>query len=216
MSTQKTIFRDDFKTLDQWHREGAGKALRADGAKLRLECVGSRQGGIGCHAFCKQDLPDGIAVEYDLTVRESDGLVIAFVAMRGLGGEDAIDGLAAREGHFKDYVGEDARIRSYHVSVSRYNDKGEHTGVSNWRRNPGLHLMAQGQDLCQTVGRKYAIRIEKRGPECAIFVDGKSGPAFRDPDQLPDKMPTSGKIGFRAIGSRVIAEIANFRVLAAR
>ena len=164
-------------------------------------------------AFFRPDLPDGIAVEYDLLVRESNGLVIAFVAVRGLGGEDMIADLPPRAGVFKDYVGEDALMRSYHVSVSRYDDTGAHTGVSNWRRNPGLHLMGQGEDLCKEIGRRYAIRIEKDGPRCALLVDGAPGPAFTDPGELPDAIPTVGKVGFRAIGSRVIAEVSGFRVV---
>ncbi len=202
--------------LTQWHTEGAGQVtIRPDGA-MRIVCDGSWQGGVGCMAFCRQDFPDGIAVEYDLLVHESNGLVITFLAMQGLGGEDMITELPPREGRFKDYTGKDARLRSYHVSVSRYNDRGEHTGVCNWRRNPGLHLMGQGEDLCREIGRTYHIRIEKDGPRSALFVDGRPGPAFTDPGKLPDRIPTTGKVGFRTIGAKVVADIANFRVVKLR
>ena len=212
MSKEQTLYVEQYDTLDAWHCEGiAGMSLRR-GVGMLLECVDSRQGSAGCNVFCRREFPDRIAVEFSLRVAESDGLVITFLAVRGLHGEDAIAGLPQRIGEFKDYVGEDARIRSYHVSVSRYDDQGVHTGVSNWRRNPGLHLMDQGVDLCSEVGRQYAVRIEKNGASCALFVDGMPGPAFTDPDSLPDEIPSSGKIGFRAIGSRVIAEISGFRV----
>jgi len=134
------------------------------------------------------------------------------VAMRGLHGEDMLTELPPRKGEFREYTGPDAPMRSYHVSVSRYDDEGKHTGVSNWRRNPGLHLMAQGKDLCQEIGREYVLRIEQDGPRCALFVDDQPGPAFVDPGDLPDAIPSGGKIGFRAIGSRVIAEITHLRV----
>ena len=49
-----------------------------------------------------------------------------------------------------------------------------------------------------------------------IQVDGTLAHEFTDPDLTPDLLPTGGKIGFRAIGSQVIAEIANFRVTALR
>ncbi len=206
------LFEDPFNDLAHWHHEGGGNVLVPSPGALRIECVGSQQGGVGCHAFCRENFPDGIAVEYDLIVHESDGLIITFVAMRGLNGEDMITGLPARTGLFKDYTGDDALLRSYHVSVSRYDDTGTHTGVSNWRRNPGLHLMAQGADLCEVIGQTYAIRIEKDGLRCALFVDGQAGPAFTDPRELPDTLPADGKVGFRAIGTRVIAEVNNFRV----
>ena len=86
------------------------------------------QGGIGFRRS-RGNFPDNIAVEYDLLVSESDGLIITFVAMRGIEGEDAIDDLPSCEGYFRDYTGEDAPVRSYHVSVRRYNDRGEHAPV---------------------------------------------------------------------------------------
>ena len=205
MGQEEVLFYDLFVNLDHWHLEGSKTVSISEPGTMRLACIGSKQGSVGCHAFCREDFPDGIAVEYDLLVHERNGLVITFVAMRGLNGEDMIEDLPAREGVFRDYVGEDALLRSYHTSISRYNDKGEHTGVSNWRRNPGLHLVGQGEDLCEEIGRRYEIRVEKEGGRCAQFVDGKAGPAFTDPDELPDEIPSLGKVGFRAIGSPVLA-----------
>ncbi len=211
------LFEDDLRSgLDNWHHEGTGKLSIPKPGVMLLDCTGSRQGGPGCQAFCRRDFPDGIALEYDLLVKKSNGLVITFLAMRGLNGEDVITDLPPRDGIFMDYVGEDARMRSYHVSVSRYNDKGEHTGVSNWRRNPGLHLMGQGEDLCREVGRPYHIRIVKDGSHCQLVVDGRLAHEFTDPRELPDEMPAGGKVGFRAIGADVIAEVRNFRVQALR
>ena len=212
------LFRDDFtRGLDAWHHEGIGSIDTVtwdDGTRaLRLDCTGSRQGGAGCHAFCRTDFPDRIAIEYDLLVHQSNGLVITFVAMQGLNGEDIISGLPAREGVFGDYVGDDALMKSYHVSVSRYDDEGTHTGESNWRKNPGLKLVGQGPDLCEQIGRRYAIRIVKQGPHCQLGVDGRLAHEFTDPDDTPELLPTAGKTGFRAIGSLVIADIANFRAI---
>ncbi len=206
------IFCEKFENLKNWHKEGAGNVKIKEPGVLRIECVGSEQGGVGCMAFCRTDFPDHVAFEYELQVIESDGLVISFIAMQGLNGEDMIEDFPPRKGQFKDYVDENGPLRSYHVSVSRYNDEGEHTGVSNWRRNPGLHLMGQGKDLCKEIKRKYKIRIEKDGPRCALFVDGKPGPNFTDPQELPGPIPEEGKFGFRTIGTKVIAEISNFRV----
>ena len=206
------LFEDSFNDLTAWAVEGRNTVYARDN-RLVLECIGSRQGGVGTHVFCRRDFPDEIAVEFTLRVRRSDGLVITFIALQGRNGEDALADVPPREGVFRDYVGEEAAVRSYHVSVSRYDDRGEHTGVSNWRRNPGLHLMAQGEDLCKEIGTAYAVRIEKRGPACSLFVDGNPGPSFVDPRQLPGDIPRHGKVGFRAIGSAVVAEITDFRVL---
>ena len=209
----EVLFQEEFIYLDNWHPEGAvsGVSISEPGT-MRLDCTGSKQGGVGCMSFCRKDFPDSICIEYDLYVEEKNGLVITFVAMQGLGGEDAITGVPAREGYFKDYIGEDASTRSYHVSLSRYGDDATHTGVSNWRRNPGLHLMGQGDDPCKEINKWYHVAIVKIGPTLQLQVDGKFASGFTDPDSLPDRIPSGGKVGFRAIGSKAIARISNFKV----
>ena len=211
---KKILFEEDFFTLENWHKEGFidGVSIPQPGL-LRMDCTGSAQGGTGAMAFCKQDFPDNIALEFDLVIKNRNGLLIVFIAMQGIHGEDAITGVPPRSGVFKDYVGENSSTRSYHVSVCRYNDKGEHTGVSNWRRNPGLNLMASGKDLCTQIGRIYHIRVTKQGPFCRIEVDGQPAVEFMDNQTLVGPIPTSGKIGFRAIGSKATFEISNLKVL---
>ena len=212
----KVLFEEKFENLDSWRHEGGGIMKLDAGEKgaLRLECVGSGQGKVGAQAFCLKDFPDGVAVEYDLKVLTKNGLVIAFLAMKGSKGEDLFDAaLPARTGVFGDYVRND-RLVSYHVSVSRYDDKGEHTGVSNWRRNPGLVLMKEGPDLCQEINRWYRIRLIKDGGHCQLGVDGKLAHEFTDPGELKSPLPADGKIGFRAIGSDVRLLIRNLKVTA--
>lgn len=206
------IFEDNFDSLENWHAEGVieGVTLLRAGT-LRLNCNDSKQGGIGCMAFCKQDFPGSICIEFDFYMEEKNGLVIVFCGMKGLNGEDAITGVPLRKGMFDEYTGKDAVIRSYHVSISRYDDNGIHTGISNWRRNPGLHLMAQGEDFCKEIHKTYHIKIIKAGPTCRLEVDGKMASEFTDPQTLQDEIPTTGKVGFRAIGKKAIARISNFR-----
>ena len=208
-----SLLEEPFTTLDRWHLEGltSGATIPTPGS-LRLACEGSIQGREGVMAFSRQDFPDNLAVEYDLLVENHDGLLITFVAMQGLNGEDAITGVPARTGIFNDYVGPHATTRSYHVSVCRYNDKGLHTGVSNWRRNPGLNLLVSGEDLCQQTNTPYHVRITKSGPRLAIFVNGQPGAACTDPQTLPGPIPTAGKIGFRAIGRKAVFRISNLKV----
>jgi len=212
----RVLFEAKFTDLSNWHHEGGGRIFIPEPGVLRVECIGSQQGGIGAQAFCRQDFPDSIAIEYDLKVLTNNGLLITFVAMKGLEGEDMITGLPPREGRFNEYTGADARLRSYHVSVSRYDDEGRHTGVSNWRRNPGLHLMSQGPDLCKEIGKWYRVRIVKQGRHLQLGVDGRLAHEFTDPGELPTPLPTDGKVGFRAIGANVQALIKNFRVVALR
>ena len=136
-----------------------------------------------------------------------------FIAMKGINGADTITGVPKRTCIFADYIDKNASTRSYHVSLNRYEDNAEHTGLSNWRRNPGIHLMAQGQDPCKQIHTWYHVAIVKRGPTCKLYVDGKLASAFTDPQEIEDQIPTGGKIGFRAIGSRAVFKISNFKVV---
>ncbi|MGB7157011.1 MAG: DUF1961 family protein [Tepidisphaeraceae bacterium] len=205
------LLEENFANLDRWRLEGLteGASITPAG-ELRLDCK-SKMGFHGVMAFCKQDFPDNIAIEYDFLCEKHNGLFITFVAMTGVNGEDAITGVPPRTGVFEDYYN---GTRSYHASICRYADDGTHTGVSNWRRNPGLNLMVSGQDLCQEAGRTYHVKITKRGPQCIVEVDGQRGAAFTDPKTLPGPIPAGGKFGFRAIGADAVFRVWNVRVTA--
>jgi len=205
------LFSDSFDNLSNWHHEGLGSMTQPEPNLMQLNCTGSAQGGTGCMAFCKEDFPDSILIGFDLRVLTTNGLLIAFVASRGRQGEDMLAGLPPRRGVFADYVF-NPRLRSYHVSLSRYDDDGVHTGTSNWRRNPGLFLMEQQPDLCKEPRRWYHVAILKEGPLLCMAVDGSTAAGFLDHNEIPDAIPGAGKIGFRAIGRHVIVQIRNFTV----
>lgn len=212
-ATGKILFQENFAHLDNWHHEGIGTLAIPEPGILQLNCIGSKQGREGCMAFCRTDFPDNIRVEYEVMALSRRGLIITFIAARGRCGEDILTQLPPRQGIFPDYIHNDA-LRCYHLSVSRYNDKGEHTQVSNWRRNPGLFLMGQQEDACREIMTWYRIAIVKKGPLLQLSVNGEPAGGFLDPQEIPDAIPTSGKIGFRAIGADVRIQIRNFRVTA--
>lgn len=205
---------DDFADLTRWHHEGIGTATPVDGG-MHLVCPGSRQGGPGCMAFFRPTLPDQIAVEYEIVVHSHGGLVINYVAIRGLNGEDLIADTAKlepRTGAMKNYFARKWGLQSYHVSFSRFDDRGRHTDTSNWRRNPGCLLAGHGNDLVRELGRRYRIRLTKDEGYLQLYVDGvfAHGVVDRDTGRYP--IPDCGKFGFRLIGSDVKATVSGFRV----
>ena len=211
----KQLHADDFATLGGWHHEGIGRLAPAPGGGLRLHCVGSQQGAEGCMAFFRPTLPDHIAVEYDIVVRSHGGLVINYIAIRGRNGEDLIrdrDTLPPRTGVMADYFSSRMGLQSYHVSYSRFNDKGEHTSTSNLRRNPGGLLVGEGIDPCMAINRSYRIRLCKSGGHVQFHVDGIYAHGCLDRDTSCYPIPDHGKFGFRLIGSDVMADITNFTV----
>lgn len=207
---------DDFAGgFDQWHHEGVGAIAAAPGGGMRLHCHGSRQGQEGCMAFFRPTLPDSVAWEYDLAVRTHGGLIINYLAMHGLNGEDLIadaDKLEPRTGIMANYFSTVWGLQSYHLSISRFNDDGIHTGTCNMRRNPGCFLMAHGMDKVMDLNRWFRIRVIKDQGHVQLFVDGEHVLGFVDRDDRQFPIPDHGKFGFRLIGSDVLADVRDFRV----
>ena len=210
------LHQDDFAAgFAAWHHEGVGGIAPGPGGTMRLRCTGSRQGAEGCMAFFRPTLPDQIAVEYTVTILSQGGLMINYLACRGLQGEDLIadrDRLPPRTGIMRNYWDAEFGLQSYHVSVSRFNDKGLHTQTSNWRRNPGTLLVGHGSDPITQVGRPYRIRLTKDRGHGQLYVDGTFAHAFIDRDRARLPIPDYGKFGFRLIGAEVAVDIADFRV----
>ena len=117
------LYEDTFANLNAWHHEGIGELTQPEADIMQLNCVGSKQGAAGCMAFCRQDFPDSICIEYEMRALTNRGLLITFIAAQGRQGEDMITELPAREGIFADYI-LNPRLHCYHVSISRYDDKG--------------------------------------------------------------------------------------------
>lgn len=214
---RELLHSEDFSNdaFSNWHHEGGGRIAPALGGGMRLHCLGSKQGAAGCMAFFRPDLPDGIAVEYDIVVRSHGGLVINYIAIRGLNNEDLvrdIDALPPRTGVMRDYYSAEGGLQSYHISYSRFDDAGVHTDTCNCRRNPGLRMMSQGVDPCREINRSYHIRLVKDGGHVQFWVDGRFCQSFVDWDTTKYPIPDHGKFGFRLIGSDVMADVSNFQV----
>ena len=211
--SDRVLYTDRFTSLKNWHHEGTGRLTLEPGGILQLNCIGSQQGAAGCMAFCRTDFPDDICIEYEFQALTTRGLLITFIAAAGRRGEDMIRELPPRSGVFPDYIYSEY-LRCYHLSVSRYDDDGVHTGTSNWRRNPGFFLMAGQEDLCKKPRTWYRMAIYKKGPLLLLTVDGKPAGGFLDPQTIPEEIPRAGKIGFRAIGRDVVIQIRNLKVTA--
>lgn len=211
---KERIAGDDFVDLGQWDHEGVGTMSPLSGG-MRLHCAESAQGAEGCMAFFKPDLPDQVAIEYEIIVHSQGGLVINYIALRGLKGEDALRDrhlLEPRTGVMRNYFALKWGLQSYHLSFSRFNDEGIHTQTSNWRRNPGLILVGHGHDPVQQTGRKYRIRLTKDKGALQFFVDGQFAHGCIDRDTSRYPIPDYGKFGLRLIGKDVAADIFSFNV----
>jgi hypothetical protein len=103
-------------------------------------------------------------------------------------------------------------LQSYHLSISRFNDAGVHTGTCNMRKNPGGFLMAHGLDKVTELNRWFRIRVIKDRGHVQLFVDGEHLLGFVDRDDRQFPIPDYGKFGFRLIGSDVLADVRDFKI----
>ncbi len=212
---KERLHEDRFASLENWYHEGIGQLKLIEGGGLHMDCIGSRQGGPGCMAFFRPDLPDQVAVSYEVVVHGHGGLIINYLAIRGLQGEDLIEDaekLAPRDACMRNYFAKKWGLQSYHLSYSRFDDEGNHTETSNWRRNPGLLLAGHGPDPVKELGKSFHVRITKDAGFLQFFVDGQFAHGVMDRDTGRYPIPDWGKFGIRLIGSEVRAEFRNFQV----
>jgi hypothetical protein len=199
-----------------WLHEGIGKILPTPDARgIDLACLDSKQGAQGCMAFFKSPLPDHIAISYELTVHSQRGLVINYLALRGLAGENPFDPasqLPPRTGIMANYWASEFGLQSYHLSFSRYNDKGIHTGTANIRRNPGGYLVGHGIDPVRLTGTPFHVRITKDLGAIQLFINDQLAIASVDHATNMGPIPDQGYFGFRLVGSDVRITIKDFAV----
>ena len=62
----KILYEDNFRNFENWHHEGCGSLTKPETGIMQINCIGSKQGGEGCMAFCRKDFPDNICIEYDM------------------------------------------------------------------------------------------------------------------------------------------------------
>ena len=144
------------------------------------------------HGIYRPNLPDGIAVTYDLVVNSHGGLIINYLALRGLNGDDVITDIARlspRSGGMKNYYAAQWGLQSYHVSISRFDDDGHHSATSNWRRNPGCILAGHGIDPVKEIDRRYTIRVTKDFGCMKLFVNGEFAHGFIDRSENVNPIP---------------------------
>jgi len=200
-----------------WIHEGIGEIVSTPGqpGALDFACLGSIQGAEACMGFFKTPLPDQVEISYELTVHSQRGLVINYFALWGINGEDPFAPgctLPPRTGIMANYWAKEFGLRSYHISVSRYNDKGIHTGTANIRRNPGGLLVGHGVDPVRTTNTPFRIRITKDLGAIQYHVNDVLAFACVDHATNLGPIPDQGYFGFRLIGSDVRITVKDFAV----
>ncbi|MGW7681068.1 DUF1961 family protein [Kribbella sp. NPDC054772] len=194
--------------LDGFRIEGDAATSFPQG-RLRLESRRPAEDGQDANivAWCPEDFPPDITVEWDFWPIREPGLCILFFHARGRRGEDLFD-LQPRTGPYEQYHHGD--LDTYHVSYFRRRwpaERAFHT--CNLRKSYGFHLVAQGADPIPDVAdakAPYHLRLSVEHGEITFAINDLVTFTWQDPNPLP-----GGKLGLRQM-SPLIADYANLRI----
>ncbi len=187
------------KSVSDWIMEGPGKLEFKQGW---MEMYSPDEAGH--HVFwAPKDFPDSFIASWEAQNLETDaGLVIVFMAARGVNGEDIFDpSLPPRNGTFTQYT--EGSIKSYHISYYANAAHNPDRGHANLRKNNTFSLLQQGSEGIPTESMdSHQISLVKEGPRVRLYVDERKVIDYTDTTPIVDGVDTgtalgAGKIGFR-------------------
>jgi hypothetical protein len=187
------------ESVSDWIMEGPGKVVFKDGWMHMFSLNEA-----GHHVFwAPQDFPDSFIARWEAQNLETDaGLVIAFLAARGVNGEDIFDpSLPPRDGTFTQYT--EGSIKSYHISYYANAAHNPDRGHANLRKNNTFRLLQEGDVGIPTDSKsKHQMTLVKEGPRVRLYVDDRKVIDYTDTTPVVDGVDTgaaldSGRIGFR-------------------
>jgi hypothetical protein len=187
------------QSVSDWVMEGPGKVEFKEGWMHMLS-----PDEAGHHVFwAPGDFPGSFIARWEAQNLETDaGLVIVFLAARGVNGEDIFDpSLPSRDGTFTQYT--EGSIKSYHISYYANAAHNPGRGHANLRKNNTFSLLQKGRVGIPTDSTfKHQITLVKEGPRVRLYVDERKVIDYIDTTPVVDGVDTgaalgAGKIGFR-------------------
>lgn len=190
---------DHPESVSGWVMEGPGKVEFKEGWMHMFS-----PNEAGHHVFwAPQDFPDSFLARWEAQNLETDaGLVIVFLAARGVNGEDIFDpSLPSRDGTFTQYT--EGSIKSYHISYYANAAHNPDRGHANLRKNNTFTLLQEGKVGIPTDSTdQHQISLVKEGPRVRLYIDERKVIDYTDATPVVDGVDTgaalgAGKIGFR-------------------
>ncbi len=158
------IASEDFShNLDHWLVEGKVRA-KIDNGQLFFESYDPEIDNPKGNIWWKQDFKDPYIIEFEYRSVSDHGLTMVFWNAFGLNGQDIFSW--ERTGKYEEYVS--SNLTAYHCTFHRFG-----TGVSNFRKAPGFHLVSSEKDPVVATDRTiHKMVIASTGKRQRIFVDG--------------------------------------------
>jgi hypothetical protein len=197
LQTGRLLYRasmGDAESVKGWQMEGPGEVSFKEGW-MHIESPGEEMH----HVFwCPERFPGSFIAQWDAQNMETDaGLCIVFFAAAGGDGQSVLaDDLPKRDGTFTHYT--KGAIRCYHISYYANTPDTPDRGHANLRKNPGFHLVLEGQDGIPAKSEHvHAITLAKLGPKIRLWVDDRNVIDWTDTGEIGGNPHGDGFIGFR-------------------
>lgn len=184
----------DPESVRGWRMEGPGEVTFQDGW-MHMQSPGEAMH----HVFwCPERFPGSFIAQWEAQNLETDaGLCIVFFAAAGQAGQSVLaDDLPPRDGTFTHYT--QGAIRCYHISYYANTPDTPDRGHANLRKNPGFHLVQEGQDGIPAKSQSiHTITLAKLGSQIRLCVDDRRVIDWTDTGEVGGAPHTDGYLGFR-------------------
>ena len=184
----------DPQSVEGWKMDGPGEVSFKDG------WMQMRSPGEAMHHvyWCPVRFPEDFIAQWEAQNLNPDaGLCIVFFAATSLDGRSVFaPDLPARDGTFTQYT--KGPLRCYHISYHANTPDVPDRGHANLRKNPGFHLVLEGQDGIPAESQeRHIISLAKIGDRIRLWVDARPVIDWKDSGEIGGEPHRDGYIGFR-------------------
>jgi len=182
------------ESMRAWQMEGPGQ-VSFQGGWMHMQSPGEKMHHV---YWCPRRFPASFVAQWQAQNMETDaGLCIIFFAAAGRDGQSVLDdNLPERDGTFSQYT--KGAIRCYHSSYYANAAHNPDRGQTNLRKNPGFHLVQEGEEGIPTKSRRiHVITLAKQGPRIRLWVDERKVIDWTDGGKTGGPPHGDGFIGLR-------------------
>ncbi|PSK38462.1 hypothetical protein B9Z65_6015 [Elsinoe australis] len=212
LAAERLLYRNTFDSgaaISSWIPEGPVGAVVSNNT-LELTAIGDFV------YWVPEVFPDRIRISFEFTPIVEPGLAMFFFGATSVNGSSIFDtDLKPRNGSYPQYHSSDIRV--LHASYFRRRWPEERAfHLTNLRKSPGFHLVAQGADplpsVVDTGGASFKVEIVKDKRDVSFSINDLLLFSFRDEDRdTTGPIVRGGRIGLRGMNP-LVAQYRNLEV----
>lgn len=202
--------------LADWIVEGPARIDQGPNGIMLSSSRDEAEAGDQAHftVWCPEVFAGSIRLEWSFRPISEPGLAMIFFAASGHSAGGLFSaGQCPRDGLYSQYHSGD--VDALHLSYFRHKWASERAfRTCNLRKSAGFHLVAQGADPlppAEDADGFYRLRIDKRGPHVAFFINDLPILSWQDTGEIGGPPLGAGHIGLRQMAP-LVAEYRDFSV----